>query len=228
MLQAMASLGSYVESGEQIWCWRLIKPTWSVGYVTFGCIEKYVTGQVQFSTSERKGITTNGWNWVKITKSADALHWLNLAMVAMYVTYFTNVLCTNFGSDSETLEKSTSIKQSVRLFTVQLSWQRHRTPKYDMVLIWLPTISLRWNSNSEIVGWCDYQVRGIETIATYDPSTQEFVIHTPCESAQKTWIGGAGKVNILGFVSILTCFVLLRVHQQTNQETCMSKCYPPE
>ena len=115
MLQAMASLGSYVESGEQIWCWRLIKPTWSVGYVTFGCIEKYVTGQVQFSTSERKGITTNGWNWVKITKSADALHWLNLAMGAMYVTYFTNVLCTTFGSDSETLKKSTSIKQSVRL-----------------------------------------------------------------------------------------------------------------
>lgn len=84
-----------------------------------------------------------------------------------------------------------------------------------MVSIWLPTISLRCNLNSEIVGWCGYQVRGIETFATYDPSTQEFVIHTPCESAQKTWIGGAGKVNILEFVSILTCFVHLRVQQQT-------------
>jgi len=36
-------------------------------------------------------------------------------------------------------------------------------------------------------------VRGIETITTYDPSTQEFVITTPCESAQKYWIGGAAN-----------------------------------
>ncbi|KAJ4836030.1 hypothetical protein Tsubulata_011354, partial [Turnera subulata] len=34
-------------------------------------------------------------------------------------------------------------------------------------------------------------VRGIETVATYDASTREFVINTPCESAQKYWIGGA-------------------------------------
>lgn len=36
-------------------------------------------------------------------------------------------------------------------------------------------------------------VRGIETIATYDPSTQEFIINTPSESAQKYWIGGAAN-----------------------------------
>ncbi|KAK4286111.1 hypothetical protein QN277_002717 [Acacia crassicarpa] len=36
-------------------------------------------------------------------------------------------------------------------------------------------------------------VRGIETVANYDSSTGEFVINTPCESAQKYWIGGAGK-----------------------------------
>ncbi|CAN1230130.1 Acyl-coenzyme A oxidase 3, peroxisomal [Linum perenne] len=36
-------------------------------------------------------------------------------------------------------------------------------------------------------------VRGIETIATYDSSTNEFVITTPCESAQKYWIGGAAN-----------------------------------
>lgn len=36
-------------------------------------------------------------------------------------------------------------------------------------------------------------VRGIETITTYDPSTQEFIITTPCESAQKYWIGGAAN-----------------------------------
>lgn len=36
-------------------------------------------------------------------------------------------------------------------------------------------------------------VRGIETVATYDPTTEEFVINTPCESAQKYWIGGAAN-----------------------------------
>ncbi|GFS45633.1 acyl-CoA oxidase 3 [Actinidia rufa] len=36
-------------------------------------------------------------------------------------------------------------------------------------------------------------VRGIETVATYDSSTGEFVINTPCESAQKYWIGGAAN-----------------------------------
>lgn len=36
-------------------------------------------------------------------------------------------------------------------------------------------------------------VRGIETITTYDPSTEEFVVNTPCESAQKYWIGGAAN-----------------------------------
>ncbi|KAJ4837455.1 hypothetical protein Tsubulata_051278 [Turnera subulata] len=34
-------------------------------------------------------------------------------------------------------------------------------------------------------------VRGIETTATYDSSTGEFIINTPRESAQKYWIGGA-------------------------------------
>lgn len=34
-------------------------------------------------------------------------------------------------------------------------------------------------------------VRGIETTATYDKRTKEFVINTPCETAQKYWIGGA-------------------------------------
>lgn len=36
-------------------------------------------------------------------------------------------------------------------------------------------------------------VRGIETIAIYDSKTGEFVINTPCESAQKYWIGGAAN-----------------------------------
>ncbi|KAK2665823.1 hypothetical protein Ddye_004397 [Dipteronia dyeriana] len=36
-------------------------------------------------------------------------------------------------------------------------------------------------------------VRGIETVTRYDSSTGEFVINTPCESAQKYWIGGAAN-----------------------------------
>ncbi|CAI5961359.1 unnamed protein product [Closterium sp. NIES-65] len=34
-------------------------------------------------------------------------------------------------------------------------------------------------------------VRGIETVASYDPAREEFIITTPCETAQKYWIGGA-------------------------------------
>ncbi|KAG2385645.1 hypothetical protein C9374_003460 [Naegleria lovaniensis] len=33
-------------------------------------------------------------------------------------------------------------------------------------------------------------VRGIETTATYDPKTQEFIVNTPNPKAMKTWIGG--------------------------------------
>ncbi|KAJ4841284.1 Acyl-coenzyme A oxidase 3, peroxisomal [Turnera subulata] len=36
-------------------------------------------------------------------------------------------------------------------------------------------------------------VRGLETVATYDAKTSEFVINTPCETAQKYWIGGAAE-----------------------------------
>jgi len=33
-------------------------------------------------------------------------------------------------------------------------------------------------------------VRGIETTAVFDKARDEFVIHTPTETAQKYWIGG--------------------------------------
>ncbi|KAI1896967.1 hypothetical protein AGOR_G00100360 [Albula goreensis] len=38
-------------------------------------------------------------------------------------------------------------------------------------------------------------VRGILTEARYEPSSQEFVIHTPCEDAKKMYIGNAMKGN---------------------------------
>jgi acyl-CoA oxidase len=56
------------------------------------------------------------------------------------------------------------------------------------------------------------KVRGIETIATYDSQTREFVINTPCESAQKYWIGGAANVrsnftNLVVFIYALQFFL---------------------
>ncbi|XP_042188871.1 acyl-coenzyme A oxidase-like protein isoform X3 [Callorhinchus milii] len=38
-------------------------------------------------------------------------------------------------------------------------------------------------------------VKGIQTQATYDPATKEFVIHTPCEDAKKMYIGNAMQGN---------------------------------
>ena len=36
-------------------------------------------------------------------------------------------------------------------------------------------------------------LRGLETTATYDPKTQEFVLHSPTLTAYKWWPGGLGK-----------------------------------
>ncbi len=36
-------------------------------------------------------------------------------------------------------------------------------------------------------------VRDLETTATYDPATREFVVHTPTDSAHKEWIGNAAR-----------------------------------
>ncbi|XP_063357758.1 probable peroxisomal acyl-coenzyme A oxidase 1 [Cydia amplana] len=36
-------------------------------------------------------------------------------------------------------------------------------------------------------------IRGLETTATYDPETEQFVLHTPTLSAHKWWPGGLGK-----------------------------------
>ncbi|XP_053611144.1 probable peroxisomal acyl-coenzyme A oxidase 1 [Plodia interpunctella] len=36
-------------------------------------------------------------------------------------------------------------------------------------------------------------IRGLETTATYDPATEEFVLHSPTLSSYKWWAGGLGK-----------------------------------
>lgn len=36
-------------------------------------------------------------------------------------------------------------------------------------------------------------VAGLETTATYDPASEEFIIHTPTLTATKWWIGGAAQ-----------------------------------
>lgn len=34
-------------------------------------------------------------------------------------------------------------------------------------------------------------IRGLETTATYDPDTKEFVLHSPTLTSQKWWAGGS-------------------------------------
>ena len=36
-------------------------------------------------------------------------------------------------------------------------------------------------------------VRGLETTATFDAATDEFVVHSPTPTADKCWIGSAGQ-----------------------------------
>ncbi|KAL8111477.1 hypothetical protein AgCh_019263 [Apium graveolens] len=43
-------------------------------------------------------------------------------------------------------------------------------------------------------------VQGLETTATFDPKTDEFVIHSPTLTSSKWWPGGLGKVSTHGIV----------------------------
>ncbi|XP_062375343.1 acyl-coenzyme A oxidase-like protein [Sardina pilchardus] len=47
-------------------------------------------------------------------------------------------------------------------------------------------------------------VRGILTEAHYQPATQEFIIHTPCDDAQKMYIGNSMKGNFAAVFAQLT------------------------
>ncbi len=64
-------------------------------------------------------------------------------------------------------------------------------------------------------------VRGLQTTATYDPQSREFVIHTPTLTATKWWPGGLGKTSThvvsfrtstcprLQVVLFVTCFSVI-------------------
>ncbi len=52
-------------------------------------------------------------------------------------------------------------------------------------------------------------VRDLETLARFDSKTDEFIIHTPTESARKEWIGGAGR-----YATMATVFAQLEVDGQ--------------
>lgn len=52
-------------------------------------------------------------------------------------------------------------------------------------------------------------VRGIETVATYDIGRKEFVIHTPGETAQKYWIGGSAER-----ANVSVVFAQLRIQEK--------------
>jgi len=47
---------------------------------------------------------------------------------------------------------------------------------------------------------------GIETTATYDAATREFIINTPDNAASKYWIGGTGQHGkVPGLTTLVAC-----------------------
>lgn len=54
-------------------------------------------------------------------------------------------------------------------------------------------------------------VRAIETTATYHPATQHFLLHTPTDTAQKYWIGGAAQNATVAVV-----FAHLLIHSKPH------------
>lgn len=65
-------------------------------------------------------------------------------------------------------------------------------------------------------------VMGIETEATYDESSAEFVINTPTDTASKFWIGGAaqhGKVNHALFERLFYALPIVSQHAAASRYT---------
>ncbi|KAL6747266.1 acyl-CoA dehydrogenase/oxidase [Haematococcus lacustris] len=63
---------------------------------------------------------------------------------------------------------------------------------HDAILPRLDTLDLTGSFSMTELGHGS-NVMGIETTATYDATTEEFVIHTPSNEASKVWIGGTGQ-----------------------------------
>lgn len=67
--------------------------------------------------------------------------------------------------------------------------------RHDRLVAWLG-ITLRVCAMLTMYGSCSLElahgsnVAGVETTATFDEKTDEFVIHTPHLGATKWWIGG--------------------------------------
>ncbi|PSC76022.1 acyl-oxidase [Micractinium conductrix] len=66
------------------------------------------------------------------------------------------------------------------------------TEKHHDILRKMDTLELPGCFGMTELGWGS-NVMGIRTTATYDPTTQEFILNTPTNEASKFWIGGAAQ-----------------------------------
>lgn len=70
------------------------------------------------------------------------------------------------------------------------------TEKHHDILRKMDTLELPGCFGMTELGWGS-NVMGINTTATYDSATQEFVLHTPTNEASKFWIGGAAHTALI-------------------------------
>eukprot|EP00696_Hemimastix_kukwesjijk_P001710 gnl/Hemi2/12097_TR4126_c0_g2_i1.p1 gnl/Hemi2/12097_TR4126_c0_g2~~gnl/Hemi2/12097_TR4126_c0_g2_i1.p1 ORF type:complete len:689 (-),score=243.49 gnl/Hemi2/12097_TR4126_c0_g2_i1:367-2433(-) len=101
------------------------------------------------------------------------------------------------------------------LFSNDLSFSARTTIQYNMFGACILNLGTEYHHQQFLRGTEDFSlpgsfamtelghgsnVRQIETTAVFDPATDEFVINTPTETAQKYWIGGASHYSVLATV----------------------------
>lgn len=172
---------------------------------------------------------------VMMYSNTTIFNWLSwwLPWVAYWIGYFQIVGVVRFSS----LAQSGIMTSGWR--TLKIIWLKAvlQCPNWGMGVMYETVQSLCPNTASNVsiyksvfnhifIRRC--QVRGIETVTTYDPKTQEFVINTPCESAQKYWIGGAANVRDILMISFhcqilfslsffsITVFLLMKFMMQCH------------